>query len=207
MATSLFHRTALVESKSIGEGTRIWAYAHVLAGASVGRKCNIGDHAFIERGATIGNNVTIKNCVCLWEGVTLEDDVFVGPGAVFTNDLYPRSPRMLEAQDRYRAKSNWLVKTHVERGATIGAHATIIAGVRIGCYSLIAAAATVTRDVEPFSLVVGTPARKMGRVCRCGTRLGCEFPFVTCPDCGTNPGFFSLWYKSSTTHPKKTPQT
>jgi UDP-3-O-[3-hydroxymyristoyl] glucosamine N-acyltransferase len=110
------HPTAVVESEAIGEGTRIWAWAHVLPGARIGAHCNVGDHAFIESGAVLGDNVTLKNHVCVWEGVTLEDDVFVGPHAAFVNDLHPRSPRMAEVRDRYTDKEQWLVRTVLERG-------------------------------------------------------------------------------------------
>ena len=189
MTNNFFHRTALVETDRIGGGTRVWAYAHVMSGAIVGENCNICDHGFIESGAIIGNNVTLKNHVCVWEGVTLEDDVFVGPFVAFTNDRHPRSPRMPEAFDRYRDKQNWLVKTVVERGATIGANATIVGGIRIGQYSFIAAGAVITADVEPFSLMVGTPARKIGYVCRCGHRLGNAYP-DRCEGCGITADFF-----------------
>ena len=184
------HPTAIVESQHIGEATRIWAYAHVLPGAAIGRNCNLGDHVFVEGGVNIGDNVTIKNNVCVWEGVTLEDDVFVGPSVVFTNDRQPRSPRMPEARERYHDKTNWLVATVVERGATLGANATLLGGIRIGRYSFVAAGATVTRNVAPFALVAGCPARPVGHVCRCGTRLGPNFPSTTCPSCGTGADIF-----------------
>ena len=144
MTAAFVHPTALVESDSIGDGTRVWAYVHILAGAVIGRDCNIGDHGYVEGGAYIGNNVTVKNHVCVWDGVKLEDDVFVGPNAAFTNDVYPRSPRMPAARDRYRKKDNWLATTTVERGATIGANASIVAGVRIGRYGFVAAGAVVS---------------------------------------------------------------
>jgi len=114
------HRTALVESAAIGKGTRIWAFVHVLPGATIGANCNIGDHSFVESGARIGDDVTVKNGNAIWEGLTLEDGVFVGPGVVFTNDLRPRSPRLAEAADRY-ADTGWLTPTTVCRGATLGA--------------------------------------------------------------------------------------
>jgi UDP-2-acetamido-3-amino-2,3-dideoxy-glucuronate N-acetyltransferase len=187
MADAFVHPTALVESDQVGSDTRIWAYAHVLAGARIGRRCNVGDHAFVESEAVIGNNVTLKNGVCVWDGVTLEDDVFVGPNVAFTNDRYPRSPRMARAGERYTCPSRWRLTTVVERGASIGANATILPGVRIGRYSLIAAGAAVTRDVEPFALMVGAPARQVGDVCRCGQRLSGSFRTTTCPHCGETP--------------------
>ena len=181
---------ALVESSHIGVGTRVWAYAHILPGVIIGENCNIGDHSYVEAGAVIGSNVTLKNHVCVWEGITLEDDVFVGPFVSFTNDLNPRSPRMPEARDRYSDKENWLVQTVVEKGATIGASATILGGLRIGQYSFVAAAAIVTTDVEPFTLMVGTPARKAGHVCLCGRRLRKRFPSEGCDHCGTTAELF-----------------
>ena len=165
------HPTALVETSDIGAGTRIWAYAHLLPGSVVGRNCNIGDGVFIESGARVGDNVTIKNGVCVWSGLTIEDDVFVGPAVVFTNDKRPRSPRMDQVKTRYRDASNWLQPTLVQQGCSIGAHATILPGLTLGKYSMIAAAAVVTRDVAPHTLVVGTPAAAVGFVCCCGRRV------------------------------------
>lgn len=164
------HPTALNESDSVGVGTRIWAFAHVMKGAVVGERCNIGDHAFIETGAVLGNGVTIKNGVCIWEGITLEDYVFVGPNAVFTNDLWPRSPRNPVVSGRY-ADKGWLVSTRVAFGASIGANATILCGVKIGRYALIGAGAVVTKDVLAHALMLGSPARRHGWVCACGLKL------------------------------------
>ena len=158
-----FHPAALVESDDIGAGTRVWAFAHVMRGARVGRNCNVGDHAFVEAGAKVGDNVTLKNNVCVWAGVTLEEGVFVGPNATFTNDRYPRSPRMPEASHRYSSPELWLSTTVVERGASIGANVTIVPGVRIGRYSMIAAGALVTADVPPFALMVGGPGAKWAK--------------------------------------------
>jgi len=190
MSARYSHPTAIVESNRIGKGTRVWAYAHVQSGAVIGDNCNVCDHVFVESGAIIGSNVTLKNHVCVWEGVTLEDDVFVGPLVAFTNDIHPRAARMPESRERYADKKNWLVPTVVEQGATIGANATLIADVRIGRYSFIAAGAIVTSDVEPFALMVGTPARKVGSVCRCGQRLDKFIPSGPCHHCGTTPEFF-----------------
>lgn len=175
------HPQALCESPSVGPGTRIWAYAHVMKGAVVGRDCNLGDHAFVEGGAVLGNGVTIKNGVCVWEGVTLEDYVFVGPQVAFTNDRYPRSPRAPVARERYAGKE-WLVRTLVKEGASIGSNATIICGITIGRYATVAAGAVVSRDVRDFRLVAGCPAREVGYVCMCGRPLGAEPPWV-CPAC------------------------
>ena len=155
MADSYFHPAALVESEAVGAGTRVWAFAHVMRDARLGKNCNVGDHAFVESGAIVGDNVTLKNNVCVWAGVTLEDDVFVGPNATFTNDRYPRSPRMREAASRYESTEHWLALTVVERGVSIGANVTIVPGLRLGRYCMIAAGSIVTVDVPPFALVVG----------------------------------------------------
>ncbi len=187
MADAFLHPTALVESEQVGADTRIWAFAHVLAGARIGTRCNLGDHVFVECDAVIGDNVTVKNNVCVWDGVTLEDDVFVGPNVAFTNDRFPRSARMPGAHQRYRDPSQWRVETVVERGASIGANATILPGVRIGRYSLVGAGAVVAEDVEPFALVVGSPARRIGDVCRCGQRLTGPYQSTVCHHCGEMP--------------------
>ena len=178
------HPQALVESNSIGEGTRIWAFAHVLAGASIGCNGNIGDHAFIEGGAVIGNNVTVKNQVCVWNGVVIEDDAFIGPRVTFTNDLRPRSPRMPEVGERYSTEQNWLVKTTVRRGCSIGAAAVICPGVELGAYSMVAAGAVVTKDVPPFALCMGSPAVHRADVCVCGEKLAGSYRTSDCRHCG-----------------------
>ncbi len=187
MADSYFHPAALVESDAVGTGTRVWAYAHVMRGARVGSNCNVGDHAFVESGAIVGNNVTLKNNVCVWAGITLEDDVFVGPNATFTNDRYPRSPRMREAAGRYATTDSWLALTVVERGVSIGANVTVVPGLRLGRYSMIAAGAIITADVPPFALMVGAPARIVGHVCRCGQKLFGDYRAATCDACGETP--------------------
>ncbi len=143
------HGRAIVETDRIGEGTRVWAFAHVLPGAVVGRDCNICDHVFIENEVVVGDRVTIKSGVQLWDGVTLEDDVFVGPNATFTNDPMPRSKRYLPAS----------LKTVVRRGASIGANATILPGLTVGLDAMVGAGAVVTRSVPPHAVVVGNPAR------------------------------------------------
>lgn len=178
------HPAALVESDHIGKGTRVWAFAHVLKGARVGANCNIGDHAFIESDAVVGNNVTIKNNVCIWTGVTLEDDVFVGPNATFTNDRHPRSPRSEPMSQRYSSPAGWLLPTVVERGVSIGANATVLPGLRLGRFSMIAAGAVVTSDVPPFAMMVGVPARYVADLCRCGNKLTGSYRTTTCQLCG-----------------------
>ena len=148
------HPTAIVESEQIGDGTKIWAYVHVLPGAKIGEDCNICDFTFIENDALLGNRVTIKSGVQVWDGVTLEDDVFVGPNATFTNDRHPQS----------RQRPQQFVKTLVRQGATIGANATILPGITIGMNALIGAGAVVTKNVPPNAIVVGNPARIKGYV-------------------------------------------
>ena len=157
------HSLALCESETVGSGTRIWPFAHVMKGAQVGRRCNVGGGSFIESNAVVGDDCTIKNGVQIWDGVRLGDRVFVGPNATFTNDLRPRA-----GQD---ANCFELIGTEVESGVTIGANATIVCGVKLGAHSMIAAGAVVTRDVPPHALVVGSPARARGWVCLCGASL------------------------------------
>jgi acetyltransferase-like isoleucine patch superfamily enzyme len=184
------HPTAIVESESIGAGTRIWAYVHILSGAVIGENCNLADHVFVENGVVIGNNVTLKNQVCVWEGVTIEDDVFVGPFVTLTNDPHPRSPRMPAVRARYEDKKNWLLPTRIEKGSSIGANATILPGVTVGRFAMVGAASVVTRDVEPYALVIGNPARKVGSVCRCGRPTRTPAPASNCPQCGSLRGSF-----------------
>ncbi len=143
------HPQAIVESAHIGKSTRIWAFAHILPGAVIGEDCNLCDHVFIENDVLVGNRVTVKCGVQLWDGIRLEDDVFVGPNATFTNDPFPRSKK-------YQAV---IPQTVVQKGASIGANATILPGVRIGQNAMVGAGAVVTRDVPPNSIVVGNPAR------------------------------------------------
>jgi acetyltransferase-like isoleucine patch superfamily enzyme len=169
------HPAGLCESNTVGVGTRIWAFAHVLAGAIVGEHCNIGDHAFVEGGAVIGDRVTIKNGVLVWDAVTIEDDAFLGPGVVFTNDFRPRA-----WIDRGPAD---LSPTRVGRGATLGANSTVVCGTTIGAHAFVAAGAVVVNDVAPHALVVGNPARRIGWVCTCGDRLP-DDDHCACPSCG-----------------------
>ncbi len=146
------HPNALVETAQVGAGTRIWAFAHVLPGAIIGRDCNICDHVFIENDVRIGDRVTIKCGVQLWDGITLGDDVFVGPNATFTNDPMPRS----------KHKPAAFARTVVREGATIGANATILPGLTIGRRAMIGAGSVVTHDVPAFAKVTGNPARIIG---------------------------------------------
>lgn len=178
------HPQSLVESDQIGDRTAVWAFAHVMKGARIGTDCNIGDHAFVETGAEIGNRVTIKNQVLIWDGVKIEDDAFIGPRVTFTNDRFPRSPRMIEAMDRYSSRENWLSPTIVRRGCSIGAGAVICPGLELGQYSVIGAGSVVTRNVPPFALVMGNPAEVTSDVCTCGQRLNGRWEETRCDCCG-----------------------
>lgn len=143
------HPQALVESTQVGEGTRVWAFAHILKGARLGRDCNICDHTFIENDVVLGDRVTVKCGVQLWDGIRVEDDVFIGPNATLSNDPAPRSKQHLE---RYPP-------TVIRSGASIGANATLLPGITIGQYAMVGAGAVVTRSVPPYAVVVGNPAR------------------------------------------------
>lgn len=171
MSEPYIHPKALVETDQVGADTKIWAFAHVMAEVRIGSDCNIGDHAFIETGATIGNGVTIKNNSQIWKGVHIADYAFIGPNVVFTNDRRPRSPRMPLMKQKGLSEKDWLVETFVEEGASIGANATILPGVRLGRYCMIGAGSVVTKDVAPFALVVGNPARVLGKVDEEGNRM------------------------------------
>ncbi|MBI3172665.1 MAG: WxcM-like domain-containing protein [Chloroflexi bacterium] len=148
------HPNALVETRNIGKGTRVWAFAHVLPDAVIGADCNLCDHTFIESDVIVGDRVTVKSGVQLWDGIILEDDVFVGPNATFTNDLFPRSKKYPEKFPR----------TVIRKGASIGANATILPGLTVGQYAMVGAGTVVTKDVPPYAIVVGNPARIIGYV-------------------------------------------
>lgn len=157
------HPSAIVdEGAEIGAGTRVWHFAHVCAGARIGNLCSLGQNVFVSGKASIGNRVKIQNNVSIYDAVTLEDDVFCGPSMVFTNVYNPRA-----AVPRKHA----YLPTLVRHGATIGANATIVCGVTIGEYAFIGAGAVVTRDVVPYALMAGVPARQIGWVSRSGERL------------------------------------
>ncbi len=157
------HPQGLCDSDDVGEGTRVWAFAHILRGARVGRDCNVCDGAYIEGGAVVGDRVTIKNQVMIFEGVAIADDVFLGPGVAFTNDLTPRA--------HIKRHGDALLPTTVERGATLGARVTVVCGVTIGENAFVGAGAVVVRDVVPHAFVVGNPGRQIGWACECGERL------------------------------------
>ncbi|MFC5469671.1 acyltransferase [Cohnella suwonensis] len=164
------HPNALVESTHIGKDTRVWAFAHILPGAVIGENCNINDHTFIENDVVIGNNVTVKSGVYIWDGIRIEDNVFLGPNATFTNDLRPRSKQYPEK----------FAETYIRNGASIGANATIIAGIEIGEFAMIGAGAVVTRDVPDQTLWYGNPAKFKGYVCKCGEKLSQDKMCLRC---------------------------
>ena len=167
------HELALCQSDDVGPRTRIWAFAHVLEGARIGADCKVGGHVFVEGGVVVGNAVTIKNGVQLFSGVTVEDEVFLGPGAVFTNDASPRAP-----DPKGPAGGR---PTLVRRGATVGATATVLSGRTIGCWAMVGAGSVVTGDVSGHAVVVGNPARQAGWACRCGRTLPAD---LACGACG-----------------------
>jgi len=156
------HPHALIdEGVSIGTNTRIWAFAHIVRGAVIGNDCNICDHTFIEEKVVIGNRVTFKCGVYLWDGMIVEDDVFIGPNAVFTNDMRPRS-RQVPAE---------YAVTRLRQGCTIGAGAIILPGLIIGRWAMVGAGSVVSKDVPDFALVIGSPARLKAWICQCGSEV------------------------------------
>lgn len=158
------HPTAIVDDGArIGAGSRIWHWVHVCGGARIGERCSLGQNVFIGNRVTLGDNVKVQNNVSVYDDVTLEDGVFCGPSCVFTNVVNPRAE--IERKSEYRP-------TVVERGATIGANATIVCGHRLGAYCFVAAGAVVTKDVPAFALMAGVPARRIGWMSRAGARLG-----------------------------------
>jgi UDP-2-acetamido-3-amino-2,3-dideoxy-glucuronate N-acetyltransferase len=170
------HETAAIDQPcSIGDGTRIWHFSHIMRGVEIGERCNIGQNVVLAPGVKLGNNVKIQNNVSVYEGVTLEDDVFCGPSMVFTNVINPRSH--ISRKHEYR-------QTLVRKGATIGANATVLCGHTIGRYAFIGAGATVTKDVPDYALVLGNPARIAGWMCQCGKQVKFQNGLATCSHCG-----------------------
>ncbi len=157
------HETAVIdEGCTIGEGTKIWHFTHIMTGAVIGKKCNLGQNVVVSPGVTLGNNVKVQNNVSIYTGVICEDDVFLGPSMVFTNVVNPRSA--VVRRDQYQ-------QTLVRKGATIGANATIVCGITLGEYCFVGAGAVVIRDVKAYALVVGNPARRIGWMSEYGHRL------------------------------------
>lgn len=164
------HKTALVETEKIGDDSRIWAFVHILPGAKIGRNANICDHCFIENDVVIGDNVTIKTGVSLWDGITIKDNVSVGPNAVFTNDRYPRSKNRAYLQEKILLKN----------GCSIGANATILAGITIGEHTMVGAGSVVTKNIGNFELVYGNPATRHGFICICTKKMTFKNKHYTC---------------------------
>jgi len=180
---TFIHESAIVEADSeVGPGTRIWHHAHVRS--TVGDDCVVGRNVYIDAGVTIGNRVKIQNNVSVYAGVELADEVFVGPSAVFTNDLYPRA-----------VSPNWeIVPTIIGHGASIGANATIVCGVEIGAWAMVGSGSVVTRSIAPHELVVGNPAHRAGWVCQCGRileRTTADLEWHRCRHCGREQDWHS----------------
>lgn len=171
------HETAAIdEGTKIGKGTKIWHFSHIMTGSEIGENCNIGQNVVISPGVKLGKNVKVQNNVSIYTGVVCDDDVFLGPSMVFTNIVNPRSA--IIRKDSY-------VSTLVEKGASIGANSTIICGNRIGKYSFIGAGAVVTKDVKPYALVVGNPARQTGWMSEYGHKLQFDDNgLAICPESG-----------------------
>ena len=175
-ADAFVHESAYVdEGATIGAGSKVWHFCHVLGGAVIGERCSLGQNVVVMNGTKIGTNVKIQNNVSVYEGVELEDDVFCGPSMVFTNVMNPRSH--VSRRNEYR-------RTLVRRGASIGANATIVCGTTLGEYAFIGAGAVVAQDVPAFALMVGVPARRVGWMCQCGERLPASGS-GTCGACGS----------------------
>lgn len=172
------HESSYVdEPASIGEGTKIWHFSHVMPGCTIGSRCNIGQNVVIGPHVRIGDRVKIQNNVSVYEGVELEDEVFCGPSMVFTNVFTPRSGTPRNTSDDY-------LRTLVKKGASIGANATIVCGNTIGEYAFVGAGSVVTKDIPPYAVVYGNPARIRGYACECGAKLNFENDRAACADCG-----------------------
>jgi UDP-2-acetamido-3-amino-2,3-dideoxy-glucuronate N-acetyltransferase len=162
MSPSIHSSAIIDDGAQIGEGSRVWHWVHVCSGARIGSNCSLGQNVFVGNDVVIGNNVKIQNNVSIYDAVALEDDVFCGPSMVFTNVYNPRSA--ITRKNEYR-------RTLVRRGATLGANCTIVCGVTIGEYAFVGAGAVVNRDIAPFALMAGVPARRLGWMCKCGVQV------------------------------------
>lgn len=171
------HESAVIdEGAEIGEGTKIWHFSHIMKGAKIGKNCLVSQNCFIARDTKLGDGVKLENNVSVYTFVTLEDKVFVGPSAVFTNDLNPRAP--------YPKGGKW-ISTLVKTGASIGANATIICGITIGKWAFIGAGAVVTKDVPDYAIVAGVPVKQIGWMCECGEKIKFDKEDKTiCAKCG-----------------------
>ncbi len=169
------HPTAIIDDGcQIGKGTRVWHFTHIMSGSIIGENCNLGQNVVVSPRVILGNNVKVQNNVSVYTGVICEDDVFLGPSMVFTNVINPRSA--VKRHDQYQA-------TLVKKGATIGANATILCGITLGEYCFIGAGAVVTKDVKPFALVVGNPARQTGWMSEYGHKLKFDDQgYAVCPE-------------------------
>ncbi len=157
------HESSYVDDGAvIGDGTKIWHFSHIMSGAKIGENCSLGQNVNIGSKAVIGNRVKVQNNVSIYDDVIIEDDAFCGPSCVFTNVINPRS---------FIIRKNEYKHTHIEKGASIGANATIVCGVTLGKYSFIGAGSVVTRDVPDYALMYGTPAKRHGWICECGEKL------------------------------------
>ena len=170
------HETAVIDANcSIGDGTKIWHFSHIMSDCTIGKNCNIGQNVYVSSHVVIGNNVKIQNNVSVYTGVICEDDVFLGPSMVFTNVINPRS---------FVCRKTEFRQTIVHKGASIGANATIVCGNEIGEYALIGAGSVITKSVQPFALMVGNPARQIGWVSKNGCKLTFKNGFARCPETG-----------------------
>jgi acetyltransferase-like isoleucine patch superfamily enzyme len=183
--STYIHATALVEDDArIGQGTKIWHYCHIRHNAQIGKLCVLGRGVFVDADVMVGDNVKIQNYVSVYTGVSIADGVFIGPHVCFTNDLFPRA---VNPDMSPKGADDWIVtETHIERGASIGANTTIVCGVTIGEWAMVGAGSVVTKNIAPYTLIVGSPAKPIGFVCACGNRKNTLQEAKNCPGCNAN---------------------